>query len=120
MRGLLLGGAIMLAGLPAWAIEGGHYEDQATFVVGSRHCPTQGPALKIDISQDGKVEGGVRTQTKAVPLSGSIAADGKLNAYYKASVETDVVNIEAQLTDKHLEGFTQSATCRYKLSFERR
>ena len=109
----------MLAALPAWGFDG-HYEGQAKFVVGNRYCPTQGPALEFDVSQDGKVVGGVRTQTKAVPLSGSVGPDGKLAASYKASTDTDVVTIEAVLTDRHLEGFTQSASCRYKLSFDRR
>jgi hypothetical protein len=109
---------IMAAALPAWGFEG-NYEGQAKFVIGTRHCPTQGPALKFEVNQDGTVVGGVRTQSKAVPFRGTVAADGKLNASYKASVDTDVVTIEAVLTDKHLEGFTQSTSCRYKISFER-
>jgi len=111
--------ALALAALPAWGFEG-RYEGQATFVVGTRHCPTQGPALKFDVSQDGTVTGGVRTLSKAVPFRGTVGPDGTLAASYKASVDTDVVTIEARLTDQHLEGFTQSPSCRYKLSFDRR
>ncbi|HUA55136.1 MAG TPA: hypothetical protein VMB81_23340 [Candidatus Sulfotelmatobacter sp.] len=118
MRALLTV-AIVLAAMPAWAYEG-HYEGQATFVIGNRFCPSLGPALKFDVSQDGKVVGGVRTQTKAVPFDGTVGADGKLSASYKTTTDADVVNIQAQLTDTHLEGFTQSANCRYKLSFNRR
>jgi hypothetical protein len=109
---------VSLAASPAVAFEG-HYEGQATFQVGNRFCPTQGPALKFDVSPDGTVNGGVRTQNNAVPFSGSVAADGKLTASYKAGVDANVVAIEATVTDKHLEGFTQSASCRYKLSFDR-
>ena len=117
MRGIL-GLAVVVVALPAWGFEG-HYEGQAKFVVGNRYCPTQGPSLKFDVSQDGKVTGGVRTQSNAVPFNGSVGPDGKLQASYKASIETDVVTIEAVLTDQHLEGFTQSTSCRYKLSFDR-
>ncbi len=115
---IILGAAIVLAALPAWGFEG-RYEGQATFLVGDRFCPVQGPALKFEVSQDGKVVGGVRTQKQAVPFDGAVAPDGKLTATYKASVETDAVTIEAMLKDKHLEGFTQSSSCKYKISFER-
>ena len=47
--------ALALLATPAWAAEAGHFEGQATFVVGNRFCPTQGPALKFDINQDGTV-----------------------------------------------------------------
>jgi hypothetical protein len=117
MRGILVI-ALSLAALPAWGFDG-HYEGQATFQVGNRFCPTQGPALKFDINPDGSVTGGVRTQNNAVPFNGTIASDGKLSASYKAGTDVSVVAIEATLTDKHLEGFTQSASCRYKLSFDR-
>jgi hypothetical protein len=114
----MAGVAVLLAALPAWGFDG-HYEGQAKFVIGSRFCPTQGPALKFDIKQDGSVVGGVRTQSKATPFHGTVGPDGKLSASYKASIDADVVTIEAMLTDRHLEGFTQSANCRYKLSFDR-
>jgi hypothetical protein len=110
--------AIMIAAVPAWAFEG-HFEGQASFVVGNRYCPTQGPALKFEVKNDGTVVGGVRTQSKAAAFNGTIAADGKLSASYKAATDSDIVNIEATLSDKHLEGFTQSASCRYKISFDR-
>ena len=103
---------------PAWALEG-RYEGEAKFVVGNRHCPVQGPAVKMDISADGKVVGGVRTQSRAVAFNGQVAPDGKLNASYKASIDSDVVTIEAMVSDQSLEGFTQSASCRYKLSLQR-
>jgi hypothetical protein len=106
------------AATPAGALEG-RYEGDAKFVVGNRHCPTQGPALKFDVRPDGKVVGGVRTQTRAVAFDGTIGPDGKLSATYKASVDSDTVTIEAMVNDKQLEGFTQSPSCRYKLSFER-
>jgi hypothetical protein len=109
---------LSLAALPAWSFEG-HYEGDATFQVGNRFCPTQGPALKFDVRPDGTVNGGVRTQSNAVPFNGTVAADGKLTASYKAGTDANVVNIEATVTDRHLEGFTQSASCRYKLSFDR-
>ena len=114
----ILGAVIVLAALPAWGFEG-RYEGQATFVVGNRFCPVQGPALKFEISADGKVAGGVRTQKQAVPLGGSVGPDGKLVATYKASTDTEPVNIEAMLTDHTLEGFTQSSSCKYKISFTR-
>ncbi len=114
-----LAATIVLAALPAFGFDGGHYEGQATFVIGNRNCPTQGPALKVEVSADGKVSGGVRTLSQAVPLSGSVGPDGKLVASYKASTASDVVNIEAMLTERHLEGFTQSPSCRYKISFDR-
>ncbi len=117
MRGIIVV-SLTLAALPAWAFDG-HYEGQATFQVGNRFCPTQGPAIKFDISPDGTVTGGVRTQNNAVPFSGAVASDGKLTASYKAGTDVNVVNIEATLADKHLEGFTQSASCRYKISFDR-
>ena len=115
---VILGAAIVLAALPAWGFEG-RYEGQATFLVGNRFCPVQGPALKFEVQQDGKVVGGVRTQKQAVPFDGTVGSDGKLTATYKASVDTDPVNIEAMLTDKQLVGFTQSPSCKYKISFER-
>lgn len=117
MRGILVV-FVSFAALPAWGFDG-HYEGQATFQVGNRFCPTQGPALKFDVKPDGTVSGGVRTQTKAAPFNGTVASDGKLTASYKAGTDTDVVTIEATVTDQHLEGFTQSASCRYKLSFDR-
>lgn len=117
MRGLLTV-AIVLAAMPAWGFEG-HYEGQATFVIGSRFCPSLGPALKFDVSQDGKVVGGARTQSKAVPFDGTVGTDGALSASYRTTTDADIVNIKATLTDSHLEGFTQSANCRYKLSFDR-
>jgi hypothetical protein len=103
---------------PAFALEG-RYEGEAKLVVGNRHCPVQGPAVKIDIQANGKVVGGVRTQTRAVSFDGTLAPDGKLSASYKASVDSDLVTIEAVVNDTSLEGFTQSASCRYKLSFQR-
>jgi hypothetical protein len=115
MLGLALG---LAAAMPAWGFEG-HYEGQAKFVIGNRFCPTQGPALKFEVAKDGSVVGGVRTQTKAVPFNGTVSPDGKLNASYKASVDSDVVTIEGLITERHLEGFTQSASCRYKISFDR-
>jgi hypothetical protein len=109
---------LTLTALPAWALEG-RFEGEGKFVVGNRHCPTQGPALKFDVRPDGKVVGGVRTQTRAVSFDGTVGPDGKLNATYKASVDSDTVTIEATINDTLLEGFTQSASCRYKLSFQR-
>jgi hypothetical protein len=117
MRGIFVI-AISLAALPAWGFEG-HYEGEAKFQIGNRFCPTQGPALKFDVKPDGTVIGGVRTQNNAVPFSGSVASDGKLTASYKAGTDANVVTIEAVLTDQHLEGLTQSSSCRYKLSFDR-
>jgi hypothetical protein len=114
----ILGAVIVLAALPAWGFEG-RYEGQATFVVGNRFCPVQGPALKFEVSPDGKVVGGVRTQKQAVPFGGSVASDGKLTASYKAATDSEPVNIEALLTDQSLEGFTQSPSCKYKISFTR-
>jgi hypothetical protein len=111
--------ALALLATPAWAAEAGHFEGQATFVVGNRFCPTQGPALKFDISQDGTVTGGVRTQSKAVAFSGTVGPDGKLTASYKASTDSDVVNVEAMVTGQRLEGFTQSQSCRYKINFDK-
>ncbi len=115
----VLAAAIVLAALPAFGFEGGNYEGRATFVVGNRNCPTQGPALNVEVGADGKVSGGVRTLSQAAPISGSVGPDGKLVASYKASAASDVVNIEALLTDSRLEGFTQSPTCRYKISLGR-
>jgi hypothetical protein len=115
---LVLGAVVVLTALPAWGFEG-RYEGEAKFVIGKRFCPVQGPELKFDISQDGKVVGGVRTQNRAVPFNGTVAPDGKLTATYKAAVDSDPVTIEAMLTDKALEGFTQSPSCKYKISFER-
>ena len=112
--------ALMLAAAPAGAVEARHFEGQATFLIGNRFCPTQGPALKFDIGQDGSVVGGVRTQSKAVAFNGTVAADGKLTASYKASTDSDVVNVEATVTDQHIEGFTQSQSCRYKISFDKK
>jgi hypothetical protein len=103
---------------PAWALEG-RYEGEAKFVVGNRHCPVQGPAVKLDISADGKVVGGVRTQSKAVAFGGTLAPDGKLSTSYKASVDSDTVMIEATVNDQTVEGYTQSASCKYKLSLQR-
>jgi hypothetical protein len=110
--------AVMLAATPAVAFEG-QFEGRASFVVGNRYCPTQGPALKFEVKSDGTVVGGVRTQSKAAAFNGTVGPDGKLSASYKAATDSDVVNIEAVLSDKHLEGFTQSANCRYKISFDR-
>ena len=112
--------ALALAAVPVWAAEAGHFEGQATFLVGNKFCPTQGPALKFDIGQDGNVVGGVRTQSKAVAFNGTVTPDGKLTASYKASTDNDVVSVEAVVTDQHLEGFTQSASCRYKISFDKK
>jgi hypothetical protein len=109
---------VVIAAMPAWAFEG-NFEGRASFVVGNRFCPTQGPALKFEIKNDGTVVGGVRTQSKAATFNGTVAANGTLSASYKAATDSDVVNIEALLTDKHLEGFTQSASCRYKISLDR-
>ncbi|MBV8166345.1 MAG: hypothetical protein JO021_06095 [Alphaproteobacteria bacterium] len=117
-RPLALALLFVTATAPAWALEG-RYQGDAKFVVGNRHCPVQGPAVKVDISADGKVVGGVRTQSKAVSFNGQMAADGKLNASYKASVDSDVVTIDAVVSDQSLEGFTQSGSCRYKLSLQR-
>jgi hypothetical protein len=111
--------ALSLLATPVWAAETGHFEGQATFVVGNRFCPTQGPALKFDINQDGTVIGGVRTQSKAVAFNGTVGADGKLTASYKASTDSDVVTVEATVTGQRLEGFTQSQSCRYKINFEK-
>ncbi|HLY79091.1 MAG TPA: hypothetical protein VKQ70_06935 [Caulobacteraceae bacterium] len=110
--------AIMFAAMPASAFEG-HFEGQASFVVGNRYCPVQGPALKFEVKNDGSVVGGVRTQSKAAAFNGTVGPDGKLSATYKAATDSDVVTIEATLSDKHLEGFTQSASCKYKISFDR-
>src|SRR3954454_9952534 len=104
---------LVAAASPAWALEG-HYEGEAKFVVGKRHCPVQGPAVKVDIRPDGKVVGGVRTQTKAVSFDGTIGPDGTLTATYKASVDADMVTIEATVNDQIVEGYTQSASCKYK------
>jgi hypothetical protein len=117
MRAIL--GAVVVAALPAWAPAWGfegHYEGQATFVVGNRFCPVQGPALKFEISADGKVAG---TAKQAVPLAGTVSSDGTLTATYKAPTESEPVTIEAKLTDQTLEGFSQSASCKYKISFTR-
>jgi hypothetical protein len=108
---------VVFTAIQAWAFEG-NFEGQTSFVVGNRFCPTQGPALKFEVKNDGTVVGGVRTQSKAAAFNGTVAADGKLSATYKAATDSDVVNIEATLSDKHLEGFTQSASCRYKISFD--
>ena len=121
MRAIL--GAVVVAALlpawaPAWGFEG-RYEGQATFVTGNRFCPVQGPALKFDISQDGKVVGGVDTAKQALPFGGTVASDGKLTASYKAPTESEPVTIEATLTDQTLEGFMRSASCKYKISFTR-
>jgi hypothetical protein len=117
MRGMLVI-AVSLVALPAWGFEG-HYEGQATFQVGNRFCPTQGPSLKFDVNPNGTVVGDVRTQSHAVPFNGTVAPDGKLIASYKAATDADPVTIEATVTDKHLEGLTQSPSCRYKLSLDR-
>jgi hypothetical protein len=117
MRGMLVV-AMSLAALPAWGFEG-HFEGQASFQVGNRFCPTQGPALKFDVKPDGSVSGGVRTQSNAVPFNGTVGSDGKLTASYKAGTDNAIVTVEAILTNEHLEGFTQSPSCRYKLSFDR-
>ncbi|SRR5258708_24506622 len=115
---IFLGLTIGLAALPAWGFEG-RYEGEAKFVVGRRFCPVQGPALTFEVSQNGKVIGGAKTQNQAVPFSGTVGPDGKLTATYKAALDTDPMSIEAMLTDKLLEGFTQSPNCKYKISFER-
>ena len=109
---------LLMIAAPAWSFDG-KYEGQATFVIGNRYCPTQGPALKFEVSQDGKVVGGVRTQIKAVPFNGPVGPDGKLNASYKASADSDQVTIDAVVSDARIEGFTQSPSCRYKISFAR-
>src|SRR5438477_10653004 len=106
---------IAAAAAPAWALEG-RYEGEAKFVVGNRHCPIQGPAVKVDVRPDGTVVGGVRTQTRAVAFDGTIGPDGKLSTSYKASLDSDVVTIEAVVGDRPLEGFSQAASCRYQLS----
>ena len=54
-----------------------------------------------------------------MPFGGSVGPDGKLVATYKAATDTEPVNIEAMLTDQTLEGFTQSPSCKYKISFTR-
>ncbi len=115
---LALAFVFVVATAPAWAVEG-RYEGEAKFVVGNRHCPVQGPAVKVEIAADGKVVGGVRTQTRAVSFGGTVAPDGKLSTSYKASVDSDTVTIEAVVNDQSLEGFTQSASCKYKLSLQR-
>jgi hypothetical protein len=117
MRGIGAVIALAVAALPAWAFEG-KFEGKASFVVGNRYCPVQGPVLTVEIKRDGSVAGDVRTQNKAAALSGAVAADGKLSASYKGPTDNEVVNIEGLLSDKHLEGFTQSASCRYKISFD--
>jgi hypothetical protein len=108
--------ALSLVTTQAWSFEG-RYEGQATFVIGKRLCPIDGPALKFEVNKDGRVVGGVRTPSKVVPFDATVGPDGKLSGTYKT--ETDPVTIEAVLTDSHLEGFTQSPSCRYKLSFDR-
>jgi hypothetical protein len=110
--------ALPLIAWPAWAADG-HFEGQASFVVGNRFCPVQGPALKFDIKPDGTVAGDVKTQNKDVALNGTVAPDGKLTASYKGVSDAEVVKIEGTVTADRLEGFTQSASCRYKLSFAR-
>lgn len=110
--------ALLLAAAgPAWALEG-RYEGEAKFVVGNRHCPVQGPSLNFDIRADGRVVGGVKTSTRAVPFSGTVGPDGKLTTSYKTA-EAEMATIEAVVSDTQLEGFTQAGTCRYKLSFQR-
>jgi len=111
--------ALPLVAWPAWAADG-HFEGQATFVVGNRYCPVQGPALKFDIKPDGTVAGDVKTQNKDVAFNGTVAADGKLTASYKGATDADVVNVEATVTGERLEGFTQSQSCRYKISFDKK
>jgi hypothetical protein len=115
---LALAFLLVAAASPAWALEG-HYEGEAKFVVGKRHCPVQGPAMKVDISPDGKVVGGVRTASRAVAFDGTLGPDGALNASYKASVDSDTVIIEATVNDRSVEGYTQSPSCKYKLSLQR-
>ena len=102
---------------PAWAIEG-RYEGEAKFVVGTRHCPLQGPALNFEVHADGKVVGGVKTATKPLSFSGTLGPDGKLTTSYRIA-ESETVAIEATVTGEQLEGFAQQATCKYKLSFQR-
>jgi hypothetical protein len=110
--------ALAIAAQPAWAFEG-KFEGKASFLVGNRYCPVQGPALTVEIKRDGTVAGDVRTQNKATALTGAVAADGKLNASYKGPTDNEVVSIEGLLTDTHLEGFSQSASCKYKISLDR-
>jgi hypothetical protein len=103
--------------IPAWAAEG-RYAGEATFVVGTRHCPLQGPALNFDIHADGKVVGGVKNASRPLSFTGTVGPDGKLSTSYKPS-ESETVSIEAVVNDQQLEGFAQSASCKYKLSFQR-
>jgi hypothetical protein len=118
MRGIVGVIALTIAALPAAAFEG-KFEGQTSFVVGNRYCPIHGPALKLEITRDGKVVGDALVQSKAVGFSGTVAADGKLNASYKAPTDSEVVTIEGLLTDTHLEGVSQSGSCRYKISLDR-
>jgi hypothetical protein len=111
--------ALPLIAWPVWAAADSLFEGQATFMVGNRYCPVQGPALKFDIKADGTVAGDVKTQNKNVALNGTVAPDGKLTASYKGASDADVVKIEGTVTADRLEGFSQSASCRYKLSFTR-
>jgi hypothetical protein len=108
---------VLISGAPARALEG-RYEGEATFVVGTRHCPLQGPALNFEIHADGKVVGGVKNAAKPLSFSGTIGPDGKLTTSYKAA-DTETVAIEATVNDRQLEGFAQQASCKYKLSFQR-
>jgi hypothetical protein len=110
--------ALPLIAWPVWAAADSLFEGQATFMVGNRYCPVQGPDLKFDIKQDGTVAGDVRTQNKAVPVTGKVGSDGKLTASYK-SLNNGDATIEATVTADRLEGFTQTGSCRYKLSFTR-
>ena len=102
---------------PAWALEG-RYEGEATFVVGTRHCPMQGPTLNFEVHADGKVVGGVKNAAKPLSFSGTLGPDGKLTTSYKLA-ESETVAIEATVTGEQLEGFAQQASCKYKLSFQR-
>ncbi len=102
---------------PAWALEG-RYEGEAKFVVGTRHCPMQGPTLNFEVHADGKVVGGVKNAAKPLSFSGTLGPDGKLTTSYKLA-ESETVAIEATVTGEQLEGFAQQASCKYKLSFQR-
>jgi uncharacterized protein YdeI (BOF family) len=118
MRGIFGVVALTLAALPVAAFEG-KFAGQTSFVVGNRYCPIHGPALKLEIMRDGKVIGDALVQSKAVGFNGTVAADGKLNVTYKAPTDNEIVTIEGLLTDTHLEGFSQSGSCRYKISLDR-
>ncbi len=115
---VLLLAAMGAAGAPAFAFEGGRYEGEGKFVVGTRHCPLQGPALNFEVHADGKVVGGVKNAAKPLSFSGTIGPDGKLTTSYKIA-DTETVAIEATVNDQQLEGFAQQASCKYKLSFQR-